>query len=73
MVQPRQVHIVVEKHVMKYLKGTIEYGLWFNVDCEFNLQGFIDSDWDKNLKDQKSTSGPCFNLGSIMISWFNRN
>ena len=72
MVQLRQVHIVATKHAMRYLKGTVEYGLWFSIDCEFKLQGFIDSDWDGNVKDQKSASGCCFSLGSTMISWFNR-
>ena len=57
---------------MRHLKGTIEYGLRFSVDCEFKLQGFIDSDWAGNVKDRKSTSWCCFNLGSSVISWFNR-
>ena len=54
MTQPRQVHIIATKHVMRYLKGTIEYGLWFSANYEFKLQGFIDSDWDGNVKDRKS-------------------
>ena len=57
---------------MRYLKGTVEYGLRFSVDCEFKLRGFTDSDWIGNVKDRKSTSGCCFNLGSVMISWFSR-
>ena len=39
MVQLRKVHIVAAKHVMGYLKGTVEYGLRFSADCEFKLQG----------------------------------
>ena len=27
MVDPRQVHLVAAKHVLRYLKGTIDYGL----------------------------------------------
>jgi hypothetical protein len=27
MVDPRQVHLVAAKHVLKYLKGTIDHGL----------------------------------------------
>ena len=72
MTQPRQVHIVAAKHMMRYLKGTVEYGLWLSVDCEFKLQGFTDSDWTENVKDRKSTSGCCFKLESTLISWFNR-
>ena len=27
MVEPRHVHLIASKHVLKYLKGTIDYGL----------------------------------------------
>jgi hypothetical protein len=27
MVEPRGVHLIAAKHVMRYLKGTIDYGL----------------------------------------------
>ena len=68
----RHVHIIAAKHVMRYLKGTVEYGLRFNVDCEFKFQGFTDSDWARNVKDRKSTSGCCFNLDLAVISWFSK-
>jgi hypothetical protein len=39
MVEPRHVHLIAAKHVMRYLKGTIEYGIKYAADCEFRLQG----------------------------------
>ena len=72
MVEPRHVHLIAAKHVMRYLKGTIEYGIKYDADCEFRLQGYSDSDWVGSVTDRKSTSRCCFNLGSGMISWFNR-
>jgi hypothetical protein len=72
MVEPRRVHLVVEKHVLRYLKGTIDYGLRYVSDHEIILQGYTDSDWASSVTDQKSTSGCCFSLGSTMISWFSR-
>jgi hypothetical protein len=27
MVEPRRVHLVAAKHVLRYLKGTVDYGL----------------------------------------------
>jgi hypothetical protein len=72
MVEPRGVHLIAAKHVMRYLKGTIDYGLRYVLDREISLEGYTDSDWDGSVVDRKSTSGCCFSLGSTMISWFSR-
>ena len=58
--------------MMRYLKGTLDYGLRYRLDGEVRLHGFIDSYWAGSDKDRKSTSGCCFSLGSGMISWFSR-
>jgi hypothetical protein len=42
MVEPRHVHLMAAKHVMRDLKGSIEYGIKYDVDCEFRLQGYFD-------------------------------
>ena len=41
---PRHVHLVVAKHVLRYLKGIVEYGLKYDVNQKINLHGYIDSD-----------------------------
>jgi hypothetical protein len=71
MVEPRSVHLVVKKHVMRYLKGTINYGLRYALYHEISPQGFTNLDWVDSVADHKSTSGCCFSMGSTMISWFN--
>jgi hypothetical protein len=68
LVKPRHVHLVVAKYVMRYLKGTLDFGLCYNGDQDFKLIGYIDSDWDGSVSDRKSTSGCYFILGSAMIS-----
>ena len=72
MVNPKQVHIIGAKHVMRYLKGTLDYGLRYTSSGEIKLHGYVDSDWSGSAKYRKSTSGCCFSLGSGMISWFSR-
>jgi hypothetical protein len=69
LVEPRHVHLVVEKHVMRYLKGTLDYDISYDGDHNFTLSGYTDSDWDGSVSDRKITSGCCFSLGSTMISW----
>jgi histone deacetylase 1/2 len=64
---PTNIHLTVAKRVLKYLKGTLQFGLQFNKGS-LQLNGFCDSDWAGNLDDQKYTSGYCIYLGSCLIS-----
>ena len=52
--EPRHVHLVAAKHVMRYLKGTIDYGLSYTRYYDFRLYGYTDSDWEGNVSDRKS-------------------
>ena len=70
MVNPKHVHLIGAKYVMRYLKGTLNYRMRYTSSGEIKLHGYVDSDWDGSDKDRKSTSGCCFSLGSGMISWF---
>ena len=72
LVAPRCVHLVVAKHVMRCLKGTLDYGLRFVGDQEFKLLEYFDSDWASSVFDRKSTLGGCFSLGSGIISWHSK-
>jgi hypothetical protein len=71
-VEPKQEHWIAAKHVLRYILGTINYGLRYTASSDIQLHGFIDSDWAVSGEDRKSTSGMCFSLGSAMISWGNR-
>jgi hypothetical protein len=72
LVEPRRVHLVAAKHVMRYLKGTIDYGLSYDRDHNFTLSGYTNSDWAGSVADRKITSRCCFSLGSAMILWQSR-
>jgi hypothetical protein len=46
MVEPRQEHwVAATKHVLRYLRGIVEYGLRYLRDGEVKFQGYIDSNW----------------------------
>jgi hypothetical protein len=72
LVEPIHVHLVYENHVMRYLKGTLDYGLCYTGDCDFRLYGYIDTDWDGSGSERKITSRCCFSLGSTMTLWQRR-
>jgi hypothetical protein len=50
----------------------LEYGLKYLGGDGVELKGYADSDWEESIVERKSTLGYYFNLGSIMITWFNR-
>eukprot|EP00253_Pinus_taeda_P017760 PITA_17760 len=60
------------KHVLRYLRGTTQYGLWYRWTEGVKLQGFTDADWVCSPSDRTSTSGGIFNLGSATVSWYSR-
>lgn len=69
--KPTKAQLNSAKHVLKYLKGTMTYGLTFRKSDEsVQLQGFCDSDWGSS-EDRKSISGYCFQLHNDgpLISW----
>ena len=72
IVKPRFVHLIAEKDVIKYLKGTIDLGLYYGRDHNYILYGYTDSDWEGSATNRKSTSGGCYCLGPAMISWFRK-
>jgi hypothetical protein len=72
MVEPRRVHWVATKHVLRYLCGTVDYDLDYQRGDGVRLVGYTNSDWARCVNDRKSTSGCCFGLGSAVVSWFSR-
>jgi hypothetical protein len=56
MESPKDSHWKMEKRILRYVAGTINFGLWYTTsDCN-QLSGYTDSDFAGNLDDRKSTS-----------------
>ena len=45
LVKPRCVHLIAAKYVMRYLKGMIDFGLYYVRDHDYTLYGYTDSYW----------------------------
>eukprot|EP00253_Pinus_taeda_P013987 PITA_13987 len=73
MVKPTKLFWKAGKHVLRYLRGTSAYGLWYRQEDEVKLCGFIDANWTGIPTDRKSTSGGIFNIGLTIVSWYSRN
>ncbi|KAG6419902.1 hypothetical protein SASPL_116414 [Salvia splendens] len=62
MNSPSQIHLGVAKRVLRYIKGTTNFGIKYVKGAQVNLQGYCDSDWAGCLDDMKSTTGYSFSL-----------
>ena len=69
MSKPGPEHWVGVKRVLRYVKGTINYGLKFVASEDFVLKGYSDADWAGDIGERKSSSGFVFCLGNATISW----
>jgi hypothetical protein len=67
MVEPRSVHCVGEKHVLRYIAGSVDYGLDYVRGDGVSLIGYIDSDWAGCAFDKMRTSRYCFGLGFMIL------
>jgi len=62
-------HFQAAKRILRYVKGTLDYGIRFVRVKSFSLLGYSDSDWAGCVDDMRSTSGYCFTMGSGIFSW----
>jgi len=70
--EPKEQHWLTAKHVLRYLKGTINQELCFKQqDEKLKLVAYCDADWATDQNDRRSITGYCFSLTSNgpVISW----
>ena len=70
--EPNEQHWITAKHVMSYLKGTIDHELCYRKsEANLKLVAYSDSDWAADINDRRSTTGYCFSLtdDGPLISW----
>ncbi|CAL2240194.1 unnamed protein product [Prunus armeniaca] len=70
MESPTKVHLQTTKRILRYVKGTTYYGLFYKKGLKGDfLLGYSDSDYAGDLDDRKSTSGYVFMYGSAVVPW----
>lgn len=73
MEQPTVLHLDAVKRILRYIRGTIHYGLVYSKGSGNHLlTGFSDSDLAGHVDDRKSTSGMVFYLNESMITWMSQ-
>nr|GEZ37570.1 hypothetical protein [Tanacetum cinerariifolium] len=67
--KPIEKHLNEVKRIFRYLRGTVNSGLWYTKDSSFELTGFLDVDYAGCKDTFKSTSGGAQFLGEKLVSW----
>ncbi|CAN6555559.1 unnamed protein product [Malus baccata var. baccata] len=71
MHRPMDSHVVAVKRILRYLSGTMTYGIHFKPGTLF-LQAYSDVDWAGDPNDRRSTSSYIVYLSTSLISWASR-
>ena len=73
MHRPSTNHWNAVKRVLRYLKGTSDFGLFLSSRNPLSLIAFADTDWASDVDTRTSTSAYVVLLGTNPISWALRN
>ncbi|GKC00221.1 retrovirus-related pol polyprotein from transposon TNT 1-94 [Tanacetum coccineum] len=67
--KPTEVHFAAAKRVLRYLQGTLDYGIWYKRGGTGRMEVFTDSDFAGDHNDRKSTSGYLVLWDEAAVSW----
>ena len=70
MTKPSQEHWKGVERVLRYIKGTMNFGITFQAKEKMCiLTGHSDADWANDTETRQSTSGYIFQINRSTISW----
>jgi hypothetical protein len=69
MHDPHEPHLNAVKRILRYLRGTLDYGLTILSSSLTSLTAYTDADWAGCPDTCKSTSGYGVFLGDNLVSW----
>jgi hypothetical protein len=69
MQTPRKPHLDVVRRILRYIKHTLQCGIFYETKNQLQVHGYTDVNWAGNVLDRRSTSGFMFSFGSGAVSW----
>ncbi|GJZ28539.1 ribonuclease H-like domain-containing protein [Tanacetum coccineum] len=69
MHNPQEPHLSALKRILRYVRGTLSYGLQLYSSTTSSLMAYSDADWAGCPTTHRSTSGYCVFLGKNLLSW----
>jgi len=65
---PTTAHHSAQMRLLRYLGGTVGYGIHYSASCLEDLVAFVDADWGGDERDRKSTTGFVVKLYRSIVS-----
>nr|GFB02495.1 ribonuclease H-like domain-containing protein [Tanacetum cinerariifolium] len=62
-------HFADLKRILRYVRGTVDFGLQLYASATTSLVGYNDADWAGCPSTRRSTFGYCVFLGDNLLSW----
>ncbi|PRQ44691.1 putative RNA-directed DNA polymerase [Rosa chinensis] len=73
MTSPTDIHYAAVKRILRYLKGTLDKGIFYRscgaLHDAVNIKAFCDADWAGEVIQKRSTTGFVVYLGLCPVSW----
>ncbi|XP_048489856.1 uncharacterized mitochondrial protein AtMg00810-like [Beta vulgaris subsp. vulgaris] len=69
MRDPKVEHMNALKCIVRYIQGTIDFGLYLYKSSLASLISYTDADWGGCPNTRRSTSGYCIFMGDNLLSW----
>jgi len=65
----RKPHLDAVRRILRYIKHTLQCGIFYEAKSQLQVHGYTDVDWAGNVLDRRSTNGFMFSFGSGVVSW----
>jgi hypothetical protein len=69
MKKSKSSHLKIAKRILRFVKGTTSYELFYSSSQNLEITGYNDSDWVGNLKDRKGTTEFVFFMRETTFTW----
>ncbi len=72
MQTPQKPHLDVVRRILRYIKHTLQCGIFYEAKSQLQVHGYTNANWVGNVSDRRSTGGFMFSFGSGDVSWSNK-
>uniref|UniRef100_A0A1J3J2T0 Retrovirus-related Pol polyprotein from transposon TNT 1-94 n=4 Tax=Noccaea caerulescens TaxID=107243 RepID=A0A1J3J2T0_NOCCA len=69
MQTPMESHWKTVNHILRYIRGTSDQGIWMGCNGSTDLVGYCDADYAGDRSDRRSTTGYCTFIGGNLVTW----